>query len=98
MLSLPPSLLIPFPLSLHMLMAGLYSSTSLLSLSLTFSPSTTLLTPLPMPLINSILCDTIVCLVPRGESMLQHGLTEAVPSLIPDYTSIEHIFPLFKFL
>jgi hypothetical protein len=55
--------LFPSP-SLHMVMAGLYFST--LSFSLPFSASTTLLTPLPMPWINSILYYTLIWLILSG--------------------------------
>jgi hypothetical protein len=59
-------------------MAGLYFST--LSFSLPFSASATLLTPLPMPWINSILYHTFLWLVSQGEGMPWHEPTEARPS------------------
>jgi hypothetical protein len=58
--------------------------------------SITLLTPLPMSWINSILYYTIVWLVPQEEGMPQPA--EAPPFPIPHYTSIEHIPPLYLFM
>lgn len=87
-----PSPLCPFsprspPASLHMLMAGLYSSPTPLLLY-----PTTLLTPLPMPLLNPILYYTVlVCPVAGLSGMLQHGPSEAPPSPTPGYTSTRDI-------
>jgi hypothetical protein len=65
-------------------------------LSLPFSASITLLTPLPMPWINSILYYTFLWLVPQGEGM--PWPTETSSSSIPHRPSIEHIPYLFIFL
>jgi hypothetical protein len=83
--------------SLHvlMVMAGLYFST--LSLSLPFSASTILLTPLPMPWVNSILYYTVLLLVSQGERMPWHGPAKTSASPAPHHTTIEHIF-LYLFI
>jgi hypothetical protein len=86
---------LPPPPALHVFMAGLFST---LSLSLPFSDSTTLLTPLPMPWINSILYYTVVWLVPEGEGMPWHGPSETPSSPTPPHTPIEHILlALYRF-
>jgi hypothetical protein len=59
-------------------------------LSLPFSASATLLTPLPMPWINFILNYTSVCLVSQLEGMSGHGPAEAPPPPTRHHT-IEHI-------
>ena len=90
----PPLIPSPSPLSPcgH---AGLYFST--LSFSLPFSASTTLLTPLPMPWINSILYYTVVWLVSQGEGMPWHGPAETSPSPTLHLHPVEHISSFFIF-
>jgi hypothetical protein len=96
-LSLPHSL----PPSLHVLMtmAGLYFCT--LSFSLPFSASTTLLTPLPMPWLNSVLCYT-VWLVPRGRDALAWARQDTpflhltTPTLPHPHEHILHLFIFYK--
>jgi hypothetical protein len=83
-----PFLCIPLtPLSLCAYSQPLFLYFSLFSLSLTFSVSTTLLSPLTMPRINSILFYTILWLVPQEEGMSQHEPLEATLYPILDYTS-----------
>jgi len=66
-------------------------------LSLPFFVSTTLLTPLPMPRINSILYYTIHrCVV--GSSGGRDALAWACRGISYPHTSIEHIPPVFIFL
>jgi hypothetical protein len=69
-----------------MLMAGLYSSTSV-SVSLSLSASTTLSTPPPHAL--NKLYSILYLLVSQGEGMPQHGPMEAPPSPTPYHTSIK---------
>ena len=91
--ALPSPVPSPFPPpSLHMFMAGLYFFT--FSLSLCFTASTTLLPPLPMPWINSVLYYTIMWLVPRGKGMSRHRPIETPLSPIPHHTPIEPILSL----
>jgi hypothetical protein len=91
-----PPFHIPFPLSpsVHGQPLLLYS----LSLSLIFSASTTLLTPLHVVLnkLYSILYHPVTG--PWGGRMPWHWPTETSPSPIPDYTSIENVLFLFIFL
>jgi hypothetical protein len=91
--SLPPPCLLlscsppPHPLpSLHVVMAGLSPP-----LSLPFFASTSLLTPLPMPWIDSILYYIILWLVPQGEGMPRHGPAETSPHPHTSPHPIEHI-------
>jgi hypothetical protein len=81
--------------SLHIVM--IYSST--LFLSLPFSSSTILLTPLPMPWVNSILYYTLVWLVPQSEGISQHGPTKAPPSpLTSQHLHRTYLIVLYLFI